>query len=151
MFFLFAVLKIYATSNSRYVLTLSPLRDIIIFTHFIHWCTPIDTYFATVDKFLRIFLFYNTNSAIYSLFLIFMRFFIKWRETILLFVLYFLPFSTYFFTFGTQMVYCRDTESNVYHISEKSGLRFKFPRRRCCKSLASFLASEAHIFPKICG
>ena len=41
------------------------------------------------DNFLRIFLFYNTNSAIYSLFLIFMRFFIKQRETILLFALIF--------------------------------------------------------------
>ena len=127
--------------KGAYVLTLSSPRNIIICMNFFHLCFPKDIYFVTVTHYCNSFQFNNTKSSSYSFFLLSACFLLKARPTILLFSLFFSNFLAKFCIFYTY-VYCRDNESNFYHVSEKSEYKLKFPRRRC-KSVASFLAFSA--------
>ena len=62
------------------------------------------------------------------------------------------------FLYFWYLVYCRNNESNVNNISEKSEFRFKFHRRRCCKSFASFWSLDevvgdlrSRVCPSVCA
>ena len=120
------------------------------FHSFFHWCTPIYTYFATVDQLLQIFQFYNTTSSIYSFFLLSCRYFKKggrrffcspYMFSVLRPISLFLALKRFTVAIMNQMAII-----SVKNPSSDSNS----PGGDVVNQLPLFLTSEAQIFPKIC-